>query len=203
MRVGTAAPSVTPIASKESGASSSFARIGLPLPQGAESRCSARRARRRMLSSDPRSVNKLGIFGHAASRVFGVRRALELRYTPRVKKSRSRRLLLAAALLVPWPAFAHAIVLDSRPAPNELVAGPDVPIELRFNSRIDRKRSRLTLDRPGAGSVPVALLDGEKPDRLEASLAGVAPGEYRLKWQVLSIDGHITRGEIPFRVGGR
>ena len=133
----------------------------------------------------------------------GVPRAPELRYTPRVKRSRSRRarLLLATALLVPSLAFAHAIVLDSRPAPNDVVAGPDVAIELRFNSRIDRKRSRLTLERPGRGAVPVALLDGDKPDRLEASLAGVAPGDYRLKWQVLSIDGHITRGEIPFRVG--
>jgi methionine-rich copper-binding protein CopC len=28
------------------------------------------------------------------------------------------------------------------------------------------------------------------------------PGEYRLRWQVLASDGHITRGEIPFAVSG-
>jgi methionine-rich copper-binding protein CopC len=28
------------------------------------------------------------------------------------------------------------------------------------------------------------------------------PGEYRLRWQVLASDGHITRGEISFAVSG-
>jgi methionine-rich copper-binding protein CopC len=28
----------------------------------------------------------------------------------------------------------------------------------------------------------------------------LAPGDYRLRWQVLAYDGHITRGEIPFTV---
>jgi len=29
---------------------------------------------------------------------------------------------------------------------------------------------------------------------------GLAAGAYRLRWQVLASDGHITRGEIPFTV---
>jgi len=37
-------------------------------------------------------------------------------------------------------------------------------------------------------------------DTLSARGQGFAPGEYRLKWQVLSADGHITRGEHPFTV---
>jgi methionine-rich copper-binding protein CopC len=28
----------------------------------------------------------------------------------------------------------------------------------------------------------------------------LAAGAYRLRWQVLASDGHITRGEIPFTV---
>ena len=30
--------------------------------------------------------------------------------------------------------------------------------------------------------------------------AELAAGAYVLRWQVLAIDGHITRGEVPFRV---
>jgi methionine-rich copper-binding protein CopC len=28
----------------------------------------------------------------------------------------------------------------------------------------------------------------------------LAPGKYTIRWQALSVDGHITRGEIPFIV---
>lgn len=30
--------------------------------------------------------------------------------------------------------------------------------------------------------------------------ATLTPGNYTLRWQALSTDGHITRGEIPFSV---
>jgi methionine-rich copper-binding protein CopC len=35
---------------------------------------------------------------------------------------------------------------------------------------------------------------------LEARITGVGGGEYKLRWQVLASDGHITRGEISFQV---
>jgi methionine-rich copper-binding protein CopC len=35
---------------------------------------------------------------------------------------------------------------------------------------------------------------------LAALVSGLAPGQYRLRWQVLAIDGHLTRGDIPFTV---
>jgi methionine-rich copper-binding protein CopC len=35
---------------------------------------------------------------------------------------------------------------------------------------------------------------------LTARIAGIQPGSYRLRWQVLALDGHITRGDIPFTV---
>jgi hypothetical protein len=111
--------------------------------------------------------------------------------------------VLAVALL--WygavPAAAHAVVIASKPAIDAKVAGPNLPIELRFNSRIDRQRSRLTLVRPDGSSTTLALSAGTPPDLLTARASGLAPGAYRLRWQVLSVDGHITRGDIPFSVG--
>ena len=105
-----------------------------------------------------------------------------------------------AALTAPLAAMAHAIVVGSSPGPKASVAGPDVALKLDFNSRIDKARSSFELVGPdGAVSrVPVAL-DGA-PGVLEATATGLAPGAWRLRWQVLSVDGHITRGDIPFNV---
>jgi copper resistance protein C len=108
--------------------------------------------------------------------------------------------LITGAALLPLPAAAHAIIVSSDPAVDALVR-PSLPITLRFNSRIDRERSRLTLLRPDGSSQPLPLTPDEPPDTLAAKLDGLAPGRYRLRWQVLAIDGHITRGDIPFAVG--
>ncbi len=72
--------------------------------------------------------------------------------------------------------------------------------QLRFNVRIDAQRSRLTLIRPDGSSQPLELIKQTAADTLAASANGLAAGDYRLRWQVLASDGHITRGEIPFSV---
>jgi methionine-rich copper-binding protein CopC len=33
--------------------------------------------------------------------------------------------------------------------------------------------------------------------------ADLSPGAYSVRWQVLAVDGHITRGEVPFTVRDR
>jgi methionine-rich copper-binding protein CopC len=112
-------------------------------------------------------------------------------------------LILFAAVgtfLVVAPAAAHAVLLQSTPPLNSSVSGPNVPVKLRFNVRIDALRSRLTLLRPD-GSAQALEISKETPaDTLSAEANGLAAGAYRLRWQVLASDGHITRGEIPFTV---
>jgi methionine-rich copper-binding protein CopC len=106
---------------------------------------------------------------------------------------------------LPHAATAHAIILESRPAPNATIDASETPLQLRFNSRIDLQRSRVTLSGPGPTSAPVTvpLQETDQPDRMVARLTGLKPGEYKIRWQVLAVDGHITRGEIPFRVEPR
>ncbi len=106
----------------------------------------------------------------------------------------------AAAFFIVVPAAAHAVLLESNPPLKSAVSGPDVPIKLRFNVRIDALRSRLTLIHPD-GSVQTLEISKQTPaDILSAEATGLAAGAYRLRWQVLASDGHITRGEIPFTV---
>jgi methionine-rich copper-binding protein CopC len=107
---------------------------------------------------------------------------------------------LAVALAITDLAFAHAVLLKANPTPHGLVAGPDIDIELQFNSRIDSTRSRLTLVLPDHTTRSVSLQQASTPASLGARLTGLSTGEYILRWQVLAADGHITRGEIPFQV---
>lgn len=105
-----------------------------------------------------------------------------------------------AALLLVGSAAAHAVLLESTPSLKGTIAGPDFAIKLRFNVRIDAGRSRLTLVRPDGSTQTLGLSKQAPADILSAQARGLAPGDYRLRWQVLASDGHITRGEIPFTV---
>lgn len=112
------------------------------------------------------------------------------------------RLVLPAFLLflASIPVQAHAILISSIPALNGMVTGPDTAVRLRFNSRIDLKRSRLILVSPDGSQHPLALTDLKSPDTLVSEAKGLSHGSYLLHWQVLASDGHITRGEVAFQV---
>jgi methionine-rich copper-binding protein CopC len=97
-------------------------------------------------------------------------------------------------------AHAHAILVDSTPANNQTIVETSLPVELHFNSRIDGKHSRLWLVKPNDEEVILPLVDSAPPNTLKTDALNLEPGAYRLRWQVLSVDGHITRGEIPFRM---
>lgn len=117
----------------------------------------------------------------------------------------SRVLFLVIAIavslfLIPTSSLAHAILLESSPALKSSVSGPEVSLKLRFNVRIDAARSRLTLVDPDGVQQTLEIHGHGGPDTLTAEAKGLRPGAYRLRWQVLASDGHITRGEIPFTV---
>ncbi|HST73917.1 MAG TPA: copper resistance CopC family protein [Acetobacteraceae bacterium] len=115
------------------------------------------------------------------------------------------RFLLATTLLALAPALAeaHAILVESEPSAGGTAPAGKVAMEFRFNSRIDAGRSRLTLTAPDHSQsvLPIAPEDGP-PDILRAN-ATLTPGAYVVRWQVLAIDGHITRGDVPFTVTGK
>ena len=94
----------------------------------------------------------------------------------------------------------HAILKETRPAANGKVSGPDVPIVLQYNVRIDAKLSKLQLLNPDNSTSNLTIEAQTSPDTLKSKAAGLKPGAYRIRWQVLSPDGHITRGEIPFTI---
>jgi hypothetical protein len=115
------------------------------------------------------------------------------------KRFLTSALLLSVLLLIPRIALAHAVLVSSTPAANAVLHADNTAVELRFNSRVDGQRSRLTLVLPGGQTQPLSLEKQTAATTLNSHLT-LKPGSYVIRWQALSTDGHITRGEIPFTV---
>lgn len=108
--------------------------------------------------------------------------------------------ILIAVLSLASALDGHAILLSASPTRDQSVKGEDVQFSLRFNSRVDAKRSRMTLVVPGGTPQTLKIEDEAPPDSLKSEVHGLKSGSYTLQWQVLAVDGHISRGEIPFKV---
>ena len=121
--------------------------------------------------------------------------------------AKSRTMVIAAALLALLVlvvhvrvAAAHAVLLEASPAAGASVKAPDLDIRLRYNVRVEADRSRVSLLLPDKSVKALTIEQQSSPDTLTAKAAGLVPGDYRIRWQVLASDGHITRGEVPFTV---
>ncbi len=106
--------------------------------------------------------------------------------------------VLGTILLAPVAASAHAILMQSTPPDRGAVASGAQTLTLRYNSRIDHARSRLTLD--GTNAQLVLPLNADSPVDSLAAKVELTPGTYVVHWQVLAIDGHLTRGDVHFTV---
>jgi methionine-rich copper-binding protein CopC len=109
---------------------------------------------------------------------------------------------LLGVVLAPTCAMAHAILQQSRPASGGSVPAGKVDMTFTYNSRIDRARSRLTLTSPDHSQTVLAIRPDGPSNVINSSVALDKPGAYVVRWQVLAVDGHITRGDVPFTVTG-
>jgi methionine-rich copper-binding protein CopC len=132
----------------------------------------------------------------------GARIAQRQRTTVPPRPTLPRRAVAASlllGLLAPIPAHAHAILEESVPAQDGTVATGHIGISLRYNSRIDKGRSRLVLTGPDHDRTPLAIMQAGPPDILTTS-TDLKPGAYTIRWNVLATDGHLTRGDVRFTV---
>ncbi len=98
-------------------------------------------------------------------------------------------------------AVAHDLVRRSEPVANAAVVAGPVSVAVVYSGKIDRARSQLALVAP-SGTRRELALDGSAPPNVLQAPAPIdlTPGAYVLRWIVLSSDGHLTRGDIPFQV---
>jgi len=118
-----------------------------------------------------------------------------------MKKSYS----LLAILLVVWaclPSFvsAHAYIYQSSPLANAVLDSSPSQIKLTFTEKIDTKMSSVTLEN-SAGSEVKGTLSSDGDQTLILTIPKLEQGVYKVKWQVLSLDTHVTDGSFQFSIG--
>ncbi len=113
-------------------------------------------------------------------------------------------LLACLTIVAPGVVSPHAIVLESSPTHDAVLETAPSRVTLRFNSRIEKRFTRVTLALADQAPVAVAVPAGDAeatPDRLTIPLQPLRPGVYVLRYRVLAVDGHITEGALRFTVG--
>ena len=99
--------------------------------------------------------------------------------------------------------WAHASLVKSIPAQRAVLHHSPAKIELWFSERLEPKYSSFVL-RDAKGKLvetEKAEVGSDDPKRLSVRLAPLVQGRYLVKYRVLSVDGHIVEGEVPFSIG--
>jgi methionine-rich copper-binding protein CopC len=101
-------------------------------------------------------------------------------------------------------AGAHAVVIESSPTDNEVLTSAPGEVVLRFNAKIEKSLARVTLATSAGRIIPMLAPMKEHsratPDRLVITLPNIGPGDYLLRYKVLSVDGHVVIGVLRFSV---
>jgi methionine-rich copper-binding protein CopC len=110
-----------------------------------------------------------------------------------VKFVRLFAILALGLAVIGSAAEAHAVLKTHEIAGEEIV--------LHFNGRVDATRSRLSLvNQDGSPLRQIDCTAGDDPATLKGHLGRLAPGAYLLRWEVLSVDGHISRADQPLTI---
>lgn len=99
-------------------------------------------------------------------------------------------------------ASAHAFLDRALPVVGSVVRESPREVKLWFTQRVEPAFSRIEVfdaagKRVDAGDVTIEPGD---PKVLRVSLPALAPGTYRVKWRVVSVDTHASEGDFKFDV---
>jgi methionine-rich copper-binding protein CopC len=113
--------------------------------------------------------------------------------------------VLSAALflgVVADEAQAHAFLVKSNPPVGAIVAVKPSTVSLEFSEAIEIGFSGLEFSTAAGGALALNGFRFADNSRkvLVANLPMLAPGAYRVKWRVVSVDTHRTEGEFIFTV---
>jgi len=125
------------------------------------------------------------------------------RAAARPPHSAGRRIAVAviaiAIAVIPHAASAHALLLQSDPAPGSLLQAAPAAISLVFSEQVTPAGAGIKVFSPSGSQVAGRV--GEEGAVLSASLASAEVGTYVVSWQVFAADTHPSRGAFAFSVG--
>jgi methionine-rich copper-binding protein CopC len=118
-----------------------------------------------------------------------------------------RRLFLHLAAvtvvgMTPTAALSHAFLYEAAPLVGGTVPASPKEIRLTFSEGIEPRFSGIDLATGDGRTVATgaAAVDAANDKQLVLALPPLAPGRYRVRWHVVSVDTHRTEGEYSFSV---
>ena len=108
-------------------------------------------------------------------------------------------MLLGLLFLRPPPIHSHAFLDHAEPRVGSSVDAPP-SLQLRFTEPIEPAFCRLEVMDPAGKRVDTSKPEHPAPDALRVTLPPLAPGEYTVRWAVVSVDTHPTEGSFTFSV---
>jgi methionine-rich copper-binding protein CopC len=109
---------------------------------------------------------------------------------------------LAALLLLPAIALAHAELTQTMPADGAELETPPAEVVLVFDSEIRADGSGFVITGPGGAEAGAGSLDLQVAARneLRGAVTASEPGEYVVAWTAVALDGHADDGTFRFTV---
>jgi methionine-rich copper-binding protein CopC len=119
-----------------------------------------------------------------------------------MKRSLSRLLAFASAMILVSLAGAHAFLDHATPAVGSAVRASPTQVELWFTQQLEPAFSTARVSDRSGKQVDKGDPQVDRADAtlLRVSLPRLAPGTYRVTWRVLSVDTHVTEGDFTFDV---
>ena len=101
----------------------------------------------------------------------------------------------------PYVTLAHAELLDSNPAPGEVVQGPPEEIRLEFNEAVSPSSTFAIYDKDFRTIPVIVQTDSQNSQLIIGRDVEISePGIYTVQWLVISDDGHPIDGAFSFAV---
>jgi copper resistance protein C len=110
--------------------------------------------------------------------------------------------VLCALLTFPSIVLPHAALVKSIPPQRAQLFKAPTQIQLWFSEKLEARFSSLAVidskgKRVDLGNVAVGTDD---PKRLSVAVNPLPPGPYKIRFRVLSVDGHVVEDEFPFTI---
>ncbi len=116
-----------------------------------------------------------------------------------MRSSRTFALAALAVAMAQGPAAAHAYLVDSVPAKRQEIMHPLNRLRLLFSGKADALFSTIKLA-DASGAVIAQTTQGRPSCEMTLEAPALNPGEYRVLYRVLSMDGDIVEGQVDFVV---
>ena len=108
--------------------------------------------------------------------------------------------MLMTSLALPGHAVAHARLEKAEPAKRAALKAAPSQIRLTFNESVEAGYSKITVEDAAGKALEAGAAPGPDARSIELALPPLPPGEYRVRYRALSVDGHVIEADYRFSI---